>query len=68
MPRSVRCRNGEIWRLLAGPWALDDLPVLVETVELADLAPQVDRILRGDVRGRVLVRVGGELARAVSSG
>ena len=58
----------EIWRLLAGPWALDDLPALVETVELADLAPQVDRILRGDVRGRVLVRVGGELAGAASNG
>ncbi len=50
----------EIWQLLAGPWALDDLPTLVETVDLADLAPQIDRMLRGDVRGRVLVRVGGD--------
>ena len=39
---------------------LAELPTLVETVGLADLAPQIDRMLRGDVRGRVLVRVGGD--------
>jgi putative YhdH/YhfP family quinone oxidoreductase len=49
-----------IWDKLAGPWALEDLTELAQVVELGQLEPQVQRILRGEIRGRVLVRVAGD--------
>jgi putative YhdH/YhfP family quinone oxidoreductase len=53
-----------IWGKLAGPWALDDLESLVQVVELSELEPQIERILRGDIRGRVIVRLAGDSSDA----
>jgi acrylyl-CoA reductase (NADPH) len=52
--------RAETWRRLAGdlrPPALDD--ALVREIGLDDLESTLDAILRGEVRGRTVVRVGG---------
>jgi putative YhdH/YhfP family quinone oxidoreductase len=46
-----------LWDLLAGPWRPKALPGLVREVTLEDLEPEIDRILRGEQTGRVVVRV-----------
>lgn len=45
------------WSKLAGEWRID-LGEIVTEVSLEELDPQIDAILKGGVRGRVLVRVG----------
>lgn len=52
MPRRV-----ELWRKLAGPWKLDLEPLTTE-IGLEQLGDYLARILKGQTRGRVLVRVG----------
>ncbi|MGD9646782.1 MAG: YhdH/YhfP family quinone oxidoreductase [Pirellulales bacterium] len=54
-------RRPALWAKMAGPWRPRDLESLVaETVELKGVEAPVKRILAGQIRGRVLVRVGGE--------
>ncbi len=49
-------RRAAVWSKLAGPWRPADLEGLVtEWVDLAGLAPQIERILAGGICGRVLV-------------
>ncbi len=52
-------RRAEIWRLLANEWKLDGLNELATRVKLEDVGEQVQRILRGEVAGRVVVEIGG---------
>lgn len=49
-------RRAEVWRKLAGPWKLDLEPLTTE-IGLEQLDEYLARILRGETRGRVLVRV-----------
>jgi acrylyl-CoA reductase (NADPH) len=47
----------EIWGRLAGEWKLSSLDLIAREVALADMEPEIQAILRGGQRGRVLVRV-----------
>jgi putative YhdH/YhfP family quinone oxidoreductase len=47
----------EIWRLLAGPWRLDNLDDGVSEIGLDDVKPAVETLLRGESTGRFLVRI-----------
>ena len=42
------------WTRLAGEWAIDLAPIVSE-VSLEELNPQIDKILKGSVRGRIVV-------------
>ncbi|MBX9792078.1 MAG: YhdH/YhfP family quinone oxidoreductase [Pirellulales bacterium] len=54
-------RRPPLWDKMAGPWRPGALESLVDdTVELDGLDAVVKKILAGRVRGRVLVRVGGD--------
>ena len=44
-----------IWQLIAGDWKLHSLDKLTREVSLAELDPEIDRILKGGQTGRVLV-------------
>jgi acrylyl-CoA reductase (NADPH) len=50
-------KRTKIWELLGGAWKLGNLAAMVTEVGLAELPNQVDRILAGQVAGRVIVRV-----------
>ena len=50
-----RARREEMWRRLAGPWKLDIPCEAVKVVPLSAVATEVDRILAGQVTGRVVV-------------
>ncbi|HQU41265.1 MAG: oxidoreductase [Planctomycetia bacterium 21-64-5] len=57
---SVECRYArrvQVWHKLAGDWKLDDLDSLATEVGLDDLPPQIERILHGQVTGRVIVNL-----------
>lgn len=45
----------KIWERLAGEWQPDNMESLVSTLELADLATAIERILHGKMVGRGLV-------------
>ncbi len=47
----------EIWNRIATDWALPDLALRKEVVELSDVSPAVKRILAGDVCGRIVVKI-----------
>ena len=47
-----------LWERLAGEWRLDNLEKITTEVGLEDLDAAVDAILKGETRGRTLVRVG----------
>lgn len=50
----------QVWDVLASEWRLNKLPqLLAAEVPLVELPAWFERILAGEVRGRVLVRVGG---------
>ncbi len=49
-------KRKEIWQLLAGPWKPANLEAMVAEVGLEQLPEQVERILAGQIAGRVLVR------------
>jgi len=51
----------EIWRKLSHEWRLDGLEELATTVDLAEVEPYVQRILKGEIVGRTLVRVVGNV-------
>jgi putative YhdH/YhfP family quinone oxidoreductase len=54
-------RRIPLWQRMAGPWRPADLEAIVaDTVDLAQLEPQVQAILAGKIQGRVLVQLGGE--------
>lgn len=53
-----RLRREEIWRRLAGPWRLSIPAESVRTVTLDELPTEVERILAGQVTGRIVVAVG----------
>ena len=42
------------WKKLAGEWSVD-LASIVTEVSLEELNPKIDEILKGGMRGRVLV-------------
>ncbi len=46
-----------IWKRLGSDWKPRNLEAFVETVPLRDLSPHIDRILRGGVKGRVLIEI-----------
>jgi putative YhdH/YhfP family quinone oxidoreductase len=46
-----------LWQRLAGEWKLPDLDRFAREVPLAELDPEIDRILAGGQTGRVLVRL-----------
>ena len=57
---SVRCpmqRRQDAWRRIAADVPLAKLDAMTETVPLADVAGLAGRILKGEVRGRVVVDV-----------
>lgn len=46
-----------LWNLLAGKWSTNFDSFVDCEVELSDIEPQIERILRGETTGRVVVRV-----------
>ncbi len=59
---SARCsmdRRKAIWDKLSGPWRLTDLASMCKTVSLQALNDEIDRMLAGGAKGRVVVDVGG---------
>jgi acrylyl-CoA reductase (NADPH) len=55
---SVMCPHDErveAWRRLARDLPLDKLAALTETVPLADVPGLAPRILKGEVRGRIVI-------------
>ncbi|HXG51738.1 MAG TPA: YhdH/YhfP family quinone oxidoreductase [candidate division Zixibacteria bacterium] len=55
IPMSTRQR---VWQKLAGEWKLDLSTPLISERSLEELSPEIDRILKGEMQGRVVVRVG----------
>ena len=55
-PADLRRR---LWQRLATCWKLEDWDALSRTVELTELEAEIERILAGAVRGRVVVRIAG---------
>jgi acrylyl-CoA reductase (NADPH) len=53
----------EVWRRLAGEWRLANLERIVTEVSLEDIGGYIDLILKGGIRGRVLVKVADPPAR-----
>jgi len=56
---SVECPRAQrerIWSNLAGPWNVPIVAELTTEVKLDEVAGQVERILKGEVTGRVVVR------------
>ncbi len=51
-PRETR---SILWDKLAGPWRIDTLDALAETVALTELDPHIDAILAGRKQGRAVV-------------
>lgn len=52
-----RARRVEIWNKLAGPWKPARLTEQVTEITLSDVAGYVERMLRGQVAGRVILRI-----------
>ncbi|HET6884140.1 MAG TPA: YhdH/YhfP family quinone oxidoreductase [Pirellulales bacterium] len=50
-------RRVQIWQKLADDWKLDKLDLLTTEVTLGGLPEQIDKILRGQVTGRVVVNL-----------
>jgi putative YhdH/YhfP family quinone oxidoreductase len=50
----------ETWARLGSDWRIEQLPELCVETSLEYLGPEVDAILRGQIAGRVLVRVGAD--------
>ena len=53
-PRSIR---ETIWGKLSSEWKIDDLESVSREVAFSDLQSEVDTILKGKIKGRVVVRV-----------
>lgn len=57
---SVQCpaaTRRRIWQQLAGPWKPTQLHTLARDCALEELSPEFGRILRGEQRGRLVVRL-----------
>jgi acrylyl-CoA reductase (NADPH) len=54
---ALRPKRLELWNHLATDWRLDDLGELVNEVPLDAIGPEVERILRGEIVGRTIVRI-----------
>ena len=54
MPIPIEERQ-RIWQLIAGDWKLSVLDKLAREVPLAELDPEIERILKGGQTGRVVV-------------
>ena len=54
IPMSTRAR---VWQKLATEWKLDMSGDLITECSLEELNPEIDEILKGGIRGRVLVNV-----------
>jgi len=57
---SVECAMGprlQVWQRLAGPWKLDILNEVVNECTLDTLEEKIQAILKGQVRGRTLVKL-----------
>ncbi|NOX80501.1 MAG: YhdH/YhfP family quinone oxidoreductase [Deltaproteobacteria bacterium] len=55
---SARCpmaRRKEIWRKLGGEWYIPFLEEMTRTISLPELDAAIDRMLRGGIRGRIVV-------------
>ena len=52
-------RRLEIWRKLSHEWRLEGLEELATTIGLADVEQYVQRILKGEIVGRTLVKISG---------
>ena len=55
---SAKCpmdQRRQIWDHLAGPWKIDDLASLAETIDFDQLGPRIEAILAGKGAGRVVV-------------
>lgn len=50
-------RRVEIWQKLAHEWKVDGLDELTQEVSLLEIDGHVDRILSGQVRGRIVIRI-----------
>lgn len=50
--------KNRIWQLLAGEFKLDNLEAIAREVSLDEVSDELDRILQGQQRGRVVVNVG----------
>ncbi len=50
-------KRRQIWELLAGPWKPDNLEKYVAEVELEELPHEIEKILSGQVVGRVVVKL-----------
>lgn len=58
---SVQCgmeRRGAVWEKLAGAWKPSMLETIAQEHTLEDLDGLIDRILKGGIRGRMVVRIG----------
>jgi putative YhdH/YhfP family quinone oxidoreductase len=53
-PMDFRLR---VWEKLAGPWKIDGLESLANEISLAELSDNIDRILKGMQKGRVVVNL-----------
>jgi hypothetical protein len=49
----------EIWGKLAGEWKLPQLDALMMDCTLDTIGPEIDKILKGQQRGRVVVDLNG---------
>jgi putative YhdH/YhfP family quinone oxidoreductase len=47
-----------VWERLAGKWLLPDLASVATICELEELDPYIDKMLKGSVKGRVVVEMG----------
>jgi len=47
-----------IWQMISTDWKLDQLDRLAREVSLEDLDPEIDHILQGKIKGRVIVNMG----------
>jgi putative YhdH/YhfP family quinone oxidoreductase len=48
----------QVWRNLAGPWKVAAIENLSREISMDDLSDNIDRILKGQQKGRVVVRLG----------
>jgi len=48
----------QVWNRLAGVWKLSDLDSVTTMSKLEELDPYIDQILRGKLKGRVVVEMG----------
>jgi len=57
---SVQCKRGlreEIWQKIASDWKIEQLDDFSNQVILNDLNEQIDKMLAGDSKGRVIVKI-----------